>query len=119
MLLRAARLEGREGEVMPAYIKITEEQFLAQVIEAAHLFGWSVAHFRPAMTATGWRTPVAGDGKGFPDLVLAKDGNVIFAELKADGKKPTPEQQNWIKRVHASVWYPSDLDMIIEILRME
>ncbi len=109
---------------MTTQLKLTEEQFLIQVIEIAHLFGWSVAHFRPAMTVSGWRTPVAGDGKGFPDLVLAKDGNVIFAELKADGKKPSPEQANWIKRLggkscYATIWYPADFDMIVEILRME
>lgn len=44
----------------------TEIQWQAQVIELAHILGWTVAHFRPALTKHGWRTPVQADGAGFP-----------------------------------------------------
>jgi hypothetical protein len=50
----------------------SEASFLEQIIDLAHLFGWRVAHFRAARTFSGWRTPVQGDGKGFPDLVLCR-----------------------------------------------
>jgi hypothetical protein len=59
------------------------------VIDLPHLLGWRAAHFRPARTATGWRTPVAADGAGFPDLVPAKSGlPVIFAETKRERRPP-------------------------------
>lgn len=105
---------------MTTKIKITEQQFLEQVIDLAHLRGFRVAHFRPGMNRRGqWQTAVAGDGAGFPDLVLAKKGVVIFAELKADGGKVTPEQQRWLDDVGGYVWRPADFDRIDAILRLE
>jgi hypothetical protein len=65
------------------------------VIEAAHVYGWRCAHFRPARTRHGWRTAVAADGAGFPDLVLIHPGRreIIARELKASGlAKPSREQ---------------------------
>lgn len=105
---------------MTTKIKISEQQFLDQVIDLAHTFGFRVAHFRPGMNRRGqWQTAVSGDGAGFPDLVLAKKGVVIYAELKADGGKVTPEQQRWIDDLEAFVWYPGDFDRIVEILKLE
>ena len=53
--------------------KVSEAAFQAQVLHLAALKGWRTAHFRTAMDSRGrHRTPVAGDGKGFPDLVLAR-----------------------------------------------
>ena len=49
------------------------------VIELANLKGWTVAHFRPAQNARGdWRTPVAAQGKGFPDLVMVRRDQLVF-----------------------------------------
>lgn len=73
-----------------------EAEFTAQVIQYAQLHGWRVAHFRPALTAKGWRTPVQGDGKGYPDLTLAKPGQLVFAELKVGKNAPAPEQSLWL-----------------------
>lgn len=103
---------------MPTAIKLTESQFLDQVIDAAHYCGWLAHHSRPAWTSKGCRTPIQGD-KGAPDLLLAKNGRVILAELKADGGKLTPEQLQWRKESGSFVFYPSDFDRIVEILRME
>ena len=75
-------------------LKMSEQQLLDAVVDLAHFYGWKVAHFRPAMTAKGWRTPVSADGKGFPDLVLVK-GRVIFVELKSQKGKVTEEQYLW------------------------
>ena len=72
-------------------MKISEADFTRQLIDLAHLTGWRVAHFRPAQTARGWRTPMSGD-IGYPDLTLAKGGRLIVAELKAEGGSATPEQ---------------------------
>ena len=102
---------------------ISEAEFLRQVIELAELLHWEVAHFRPAQTSKGWRTPVQGSlGKGWPDLVLAKPGRLLFAELKRDGRKPTPEQGRVLAMLAATgaevwQWMPADFDAIAEILR--
>lgn len=102
---------------------LTEAQFQAAVLEMAKLGGWTVAHFRPAKTSKGWRTPVAADGKGFPDLVLAHEtrGRVLYRELKRDGGKLRPEQERWGAVLTAAgadwaKWTPDDLDEIAETL---
>lgn len=82
----------------------------------ARVLGWRVAHFRPAQTKRGWRTAVAGDGAGFPDLVLvhrAKE-RVIFAELKSQRGKLAPEQVEWREALLAAgveyyCWRPADI----------
>lgn len=97
--------------------EISEREFLAQVIELAHLFGYRVAHFRPAFTARGWRTPVQGDGAGFPDLLLVGRGRVVAAELKRQTGKASPDQLAWLAAftdagVASFLWTPSDFDAI-------
>lgn len=94
---------------------ISEKQFQQQILELAKLTGWRAAHFRPAQTAKGWRTPVSGDGRGFPDLVMChpERGLVIFAELKSDTGNLRPEQAAWLEAlracegVEARLWRPS------------
>ena len=106
-------------------MKITEKDFTASVIELAQVLGWKVAHFRPAMTSKGWRTPVQGDGKGFPDLVMAKgDHRLIFAELKSEGGRMSPEQDAWHDALRYTgaamcVFYPRHWDVIVEMLSEE
>src|SRR5690606_4527127 len=74
---------GRGGVGMLTRPKVTESAFQRQVLALAKMLGWRTAHFRPAMNQRGdWRTPVAGDGKGWPDLVLVKGERVLFRELK-------------------------------------
>lgn len=95
----------------------TEDGFTAAVLQLAKLRGWRSAHFRPARTATGWRTAVAGDGKGFPDLVLIRNGVLVVAELKTDRGQTSPEQDDWLGAfqaagIEATVWRPSDWETI-------
>lgn len=90
--------------------KLSEADFQRRVMDAARVAGYRVAHFRPALTQRGrWVTPMSGD-TGFPDLVLAKGGVVLCAELKRDGGKPTPEQLLWLDALgdHGRLWRPSD-----------
>src|SRR5665213_1836630 len=63
---------------------MTEAQWQRRVLDLAQLCGWRVAHFRPARTATGWRTAVEADGVGYPDLTMVRDGRLLFAELKSE-----------------------------------
>lgn len=102
---------------------MTEADWQTQVLDLARLYGWRVAHFRPARTEHGWRTPVAADGKGWPDLVLVHpDKGVIFAELKTDRGRLSDDQKAWIDLLDAAgaavhVWKPSDFDQVQEVLR--
>lgn len=99
---------------------MSEAELQKIVIDMAHLFGWYVAHFRAAQTAKGWRTAVSADGKGFPDLVLAKNGRAIFAELKTDTGRLSIAQKMWLAVLpNAVVWRPRDLDTVERVLRDE
>jgi len=101
-------------------LMMSEEDLVRDAIEAAHLYGWLVAHFRQAMTKHGnWVTPVAGDGKGFPDLVLVhpESETIIFAECKSSKGRLTEEQKIWIKAVGGQVWRPQDWDRIVWLLQ--
>jgi len=102
---------------------VSERDWQRQVTDAADLFGWRWAHFRPAMKANGhWMTPVSGPlGVGFPDLVLARE-RVIFAELKAEGASLRPSQRavrESLLRAGAEYyeWRPSDLSAVLDVLR--
>ena len=61
-----------------------EDDWQRQVVDLARLRGWRVAHFRPARTERGWRTPVEADGAGFPDLLLVRGAQLLAVELKTD-----------------------------------
>ena len=103
--------------------RITEAQFQRMVLELAKLWGWRTSHFRPGLTKSGrWRTAVAGDGVGVPDLILLRRGELIVAELKVGRNKPTPEQEGWladwrlVPGAKVFVWYPRDWALIEEVL---
>jgi hypothetical protein len=92
---------------------MTEAQLQELVIDLCHAYGWRCSHFRPAMTSRGWRTPVSGDGKGFPDFLLLKPNKIVAAELKATGGKVTKEQLDWLLAfrsagVPAYIWTPKE-----------
>lgn len=93
-----------------------------QVIQLAKLHGFRVTHFRPAMTRAGkWMTAVQGDGKGFPDLVLVRGDQLIFAELKSERGKLSDEQRAWLDALGQTaatccVWRPSDRKRIEDLL---
>ena len=94
---------------------MTERELQSAVIECARLLGWRVAHFRPALTARGWRTPVEADGAGFPDLVMVRAGVLLFVELKAVRGRLSDAQVEWVDALAACrqdvrmlVWRPAD-----------
>lgn len=100
---------------------MTERQWQRFVMDLASLNGWMVAHFRPALTAAGnWVTPVSGDGKGFPDLVLVRE-RVVYAELKTDTGRLSLEQELWLDALSAAgadarVWRPRDEEEVWQCL---
>ena len=106
-----------------ASLKESEKDFLSWIIALAHVRGFSVAHFRPALTAKGYRTAVQGDGVGFPDLVLIHPNKgMVVAEVKGPGGHLSGEQADWLglfllASVEAWCWWPEDRPLIERILR--
>jgi hypothetical protein len=99
----------------------SEADFQAAVIDTARLLGYRVAHFAPARTKHGWRTPARADGKGFPDCVLVGRGRTLFVELKTDSGKLSDDQKAWMAALGANgaeayVFRPSMWDEIAEVL---
>lgn len=97
--------------------KITERQLQEAIIELAQYCGWSCYHTYDSRRSAA----------GFPDLVLARRGKVIFAELKSESGKLSPAQAEWLialdpKRdpleftnLGVFVWWPKDwIDGTIE-----
>lgn len=92
------------------------------IIDLAHTRGWHVVHNPTVETKQGWRTALAADARGFPDLMLFRD-RVIAIEVKGDGDTLGEHQLAWGKRMErADVEYhvvrPKDWpDIVNEILR--
>lgn len=95
---------------------MTEAQLQSAVIECARLLGWRVAHFRPALTAKGYRTPVEADGGGWPDLFMVHPSNGMApyaVELKSARGVVSHEQWAWLELLnlagcYTAVWTPAD-----------
>jgi hypothetical protein len=99
---------------------VRERELQATIVDACRVLGYRVAHFRPARTAHGWRTPMTGD-IGFPDLVCARPGRMLALELKAAGRRLGPGQAGWLDAlhgamVHAQVVTPAGLDALLALL---
>jgi hypothetical protein len=92
---------------------MTEDQHVAATLGLCRLLHLRTLHIRPARTADGWRTPVQGDGKGFPDLLIVGENGVLFRELKSRTGKLTADQMAWVgsltaARQNVGVWRPAD-----------
>ena len=101
--------------------RMSEEALQQWVIHLARLHGWRYYHTRYSK-----RSP-----SGFPDLVLVRRGQLIFAELKSQKGHLTAEQRGWqADLAHVAVglllvapdavreylWRPSDMEQIAEVL---
>lgn len=99
-----------------------EEGFQSGVVEYAHLRGWRAAHFRPAWSARGYRTPVQYDGEGWPDLTLCRPPRLVIAEIKV-GSGISANQRGWlhllkqVPGIEVYVWVVRDWPEIEEVLR--
>lgn len=82
-------------------LTISEDAWQKVVLDYAALTGWRRAHFRPARTERGWRTPVEADGAGFPDLVLVRQPELLIVELKAERGRLSPAQSSWLADLQA------------------
>ena len=101
---------------------LSEKDFLQQVVALAEIRHWDWLHLRPGMTQHSWRTPISGPlGKGWPDLMLVRGERILFAELKRDGAKPSPEQVEVLGilsgAAEVAVWTPLSWPEIERVLR--
>jgi len=92
---------------------VSEAELRARVVDMAHLLGWRVFSLPMART----RRPVK-DAVGYPDLTLARRGDVIWIELKAEDGRLSEEQMGWMKALPMMlVVRPSDADALSGVLR--
>jgi hypothetical protein len=96
-------------------IPMSEADWQRRVMDTARLAGWLCCHYRPSLNSRGhWSTAMEGD-KGAPDLILAKGGRVLLAELKSAKGRPTLEQQAWLAELgaHGRLWRPEAWDAVL------
>ncbi len=72
----------------PTFTAMTENELKHQVLRYARLQGWAVYHV-PQTTMKN------GGGKGYPDLTLARDSEVLWIELKQDDGIISGDQYGW------------------------
>jgi len=105
---------------------ITEKDFATQVEDLLKLYGWKFYHVLEQ------RSYSKRTSKGFPDYVAVRPPRLIFAELKSEEGKLTPEQEEWLDLLRECqlgtivlpedcpevyLWWPSQIEEIAEILK--
>lgn len=95
---------------MSRYQNKPEAAWQTTVYGLARAYGWSLTYH----THNSEKSE-----RGWLDLVLAKPSveRVLFVELKAEGKYPTPAQKRWVHALYVAglevdVWWPKDLDKV-------
>jgi hypothetical protein len=93
---------------------MTENELKHHVLGLARRNGWAVYHV-PQTTMRN------GGGSGYPDLTLARDGEVLWLELKQQKAQPTDQQLAWAAAI-GRPWHlirPADWDSgrVGELLR--
>ena len=92
---------------------MTEKQWMELVIRLATYCRWQTMHvYDSRRSEPGW-----------PDLVLCRAPELIFAELKTDQGRVTAAQQDWLDRLAACgqevhVWRPRDFHAVQKRLRL-
>jgi hypothetical protein len=116
---RLAKLEGLEKPVPRLLNKVSspdqqsEKEFMKRVVGLAKLTGWLCYHTFDSRRSS----------PGFPDLVLVRPPDIIFAELKNNKGKLSDKQWVWhetLKQcpgVSFYLWRPQDWESVIDILQ--
>jgi hypothetical protein len=106
------RLQPQGGGAVNAVAAMLESAWQTRVTEYALLKGWRVAHVRPTQVRKGRFATATHPHPGLPDLILARKGVVILAELKRDHTYPTVEQRLWLAALgeYGRIWRPRDWD---------
>lgn len=99
---------------------MTEDELQQGLTDALTYCGWRWHHVRRA----DWAQQMGH--AGFPDIVAARDGRILFLELKTESGRIDPEQTRWLAevqleggedRVQACVVRPSTYDATLELIR--
>lgn len=94
---------------------VSEEQFQADVVDYAALKGWRFIYHVPDSRRAS--------SAGFPDLVMVRNGRLLFLELKKVGGVVSPAQRAWLNAlgmvsgVEAMVVTPEDWPALESLLR--
>lgn len=89
------------------HVPISERAWQTQLVQLAHLHGWRTFHvLNPKGMTAGW-----------PDLVLLRPPELVFAELKREHGRVTAAQTEVLAMLEACgqevhVWRPSDFDAV-------
>ena len=92
---------------------INERTFQAAIVELAKLTGWRIYHAFDSRRSEA----------GFPDLVMTRDGRILFAELKTERGRVSEAQREWLTALASCpgleiyVWRPADWDAIERTMR--
>jgi hypothetical protein len=93
-------------------IQQTERAFQASVVRYARLMGWTCHHHYDSRRSS----------PGLPDLLLVRRPRVVWAELKSERGRLTPDQRAWITELRACgqeayIWRPSQWQDVERILK--
>lgn len=93
-------------------VGLSEKAFQARVLALAKANGWDAYHTHDSRRSA----------PGYPDLVIAKPGRMLVAELKVGRNKTTAAQERWlalyesIPGVRVFRWRPEDWETIVKEL---
>jgi hypothetical protein len=100
---------------------MSERAMQDQLTYELRRFGYLVHHTRPATNRRGrWSTPLQGV-PGFPDLIVARAGRVLYLELKSARGRLSADQERWRDTLQAAgqdwrLVRPADLQALYEEL---
>lgn len=97
--------------------RVLERDFQKQVIDLARTCGWMVYHAYAQGSILGSRAI----DRGFPDLILARDGECLAIELKGTLGKLSDDQRRWLDALSQAgivtlVCWPADWPDIERLL---
>jgi hypothetical protein len=102
-------------------LAMTEDELLQGLTDALTYCGWRWMHVRRSDLA------IVQGHQGFPDVVAARAGELLFLELKTEGGRATDDQVAWLRavqldgdndgRIRAAIVRPSTYDATLELIR--
>lgn len=111
----------------PGMALISERAFQSQVVRYARLMGWRVWHDNATNAPKLCRSckqplKLPRNEAGLVDLILLRRPRVVWAELKSERGKVSPEQASFIAELRAAhqevyLWRPSDWQEVERVLR--
>jgi len=97
---------------------LTEGQLQRRILDLAGWRRWRAVHIRPLWQRDGKMVTAYEGDPGLPDLILARDGRVILAEIKNATRAATKDQRAWLLAAgpNGYLWRPADWPEIQRVL---